>query len=280
MIRVIYRISDGSYTKPKLPGADKELCLRNFLGAVHCQHISILADNCGEATTEMCKKLAAETLGLGQATPGWDIQNTSLGNAGSFKAAIEIALGYDDDDIVYLVEDDYLHIRTSGQYSESIPERDIEEGLIKADYTTLFDHPDKYLREYQAGETAKVVRTQHAHWKLSISTTMTFATRVKTLREDQDVWKKHTEGPHPYDHEIFVDLREKKRSLAVRIPGTACHTDLTHSEQKGQLFIDHWASKLLENILLVEMDFEVRERCLEILPPGNPLKRLMILATI
>lgn len=261
MINAIYRISDGSYTKAKLPGVTKEVCLRNFLDSFVVGSITIMADNCGEDTLTMCRRTEKKMM------------ETSLGNAGSIRGAIEMVLDWDDNAIVYFVEDDYLHLRMENVPFESIPERDIAEGLLKADYVTLYDHPDKYLREYQRGEQSQVVRTQHAHWRYSVSTTMTFASTAKVLREDIEIWRKHTEGGHPDDHKIFTELGKKGRKLVVRIPGTACHTDLTYSNQKKTVFMDQWAFQTMEQILGIPEEIEA-------ILPESGLQRLMMLASL
>ena len=38
---------------------------------------------------------------------------------------------------------------------------------------------------------------------------MTFATLPSTLKEDEDVWRKHTQGTYPKDFDIFIELRKK-----------------------------------------------------------------------
>ena len=50
VVNVYYRISSSSYQKGKLPGASKEVCLRNFLETFPPeQHpFTILTDNCDE----------------------------------------------------------------------------------------------------------------------------------------------------------------------------------------------------------------------------------------
>jgi hypothetical protein len=92
---------------------------------------------------------------------------------------------------------------------------------------------------YNGGEVGKVFKTKHTHWKHTASTTMTFATRVKTLKEDMDVWLKHTQTCHPHDHFAFTELKKSKgRTVACSIPGWSWHADLTESMKYGQLMFD------------------------------------------
>lgn len=243
-MHVYYRISDNSYKKGKLPGTDKLKCLVNFFEALPDTDITIIADNCsdslikniGRLTNEYNKKRSIRTI------------ESQRGNAGALKFAIDRAMAeWDIDEVVYMVEDDYLHLSVpKGHPWNSIPSRDILEGLEIAEYVTLYDHPDKYLHEYGMGEEARVLKTKHNHWKISISTTMTFATKVRYLSADLEIWEKYTSGSHPHDHQIFQELKGEGRKLAVRIPGTACHTDLTYSEVKHGLQMEPWALAMAE----------------------------------
>lgn len=235
-MKLFYRISDKSYEKTKLIGASKEKCLMNFCQAFSriifpegadttVAPIRILADRCDRGTI----KLLTES--------GLPVTITDLGNAGSFRKALDLALEYEPNELVYFCEDDYLHL-------ESAPTL-LEEGIKRADYVTLYDHPDKYTRLYNGGEFSKVIRTESSHWRYTASTCMTFAAKVKTLKEDYDVWCKYTSETHPHDHQIFTDLVKKNRRLAVCIPGAACHTDLTFSGAMSQVFIESWAIEMM-----------------------------------
>ena len=245
-MKIFYRISDNSYEKQKLPGTSKETCLMNFVQAfadvifpegpeTKNPPIRIIADNCSRKTNKMLQQ------------SGLPMTITSLGNAGSFRHALDLALEENDDEVIYFVEDDYLHLPKAPKL--------IEEGIKRCDYLTLYDHPDKYTRYYEGGETSKVIKTESSHWRYTASTCMTFASTVKTLKEDQEVWKKHTEGDHPYDHQIFSEL--DNRRLAVCIPGAACHTDLAFSGIVKHVLIESWAIDLMTQKL--ENDLENSE---------------------
>lgn len=223
---LFYRISDKSYPKAKLPGATKAVCYSNFRSVFETpgNSITVIADNVNEETTQFLKG---------------NVLQTNLGNAGSFRKAFELALEADQDEIVYFCEDDYLHRFNAATL--------IEEGIKRSEYVTLYDHPDKYTRYYNGGEFSKVIKTASSHWRFTASTCMTFAAKVKTLREDVETWKKFTEGDHPHDHHIFMELGEKKRRLAVSIPGAACHTDLTFCQHMKGDHMDGWAVDMMSN---------------------------------
>lgn len=243
MLRLYYRISDQGYPKAKLPGSNKEVCLMNFCKAFaedifntnNDPPMRIIADNCDRKTN----KMLIET--------GLPCTVTNLGNAGSLRKAFEIALEEgEDEDLVYFVEDDYLHLPSASQL--------IKEGLSVAHYVTLYDHPDKYTKVYNGGEISKVMRTQSSHWRMTQSTCMTFGCKIETLRKDRSIWDKWTEGDHPHDHKVFTELGKHKRTLAVCIPGAACHTDLTFSGSVNHIMIDSWAIEMM--ITELECKFE------------------------
>jgi hypothetical protein len=208
-MKTVYRISDNGYVKPKLPGATKLLCLENFLetfGKIDY----LIADNCSNETIEKISTVAEQ------------FHVTKLGNAPSFIYSVDILAkeGIENDELIYFVEDDYLHHPNS--------KITLENALDLADYLTLFDHPDKYSRMYSYGETSKVQRVKNQHWKTSASTTMTFACKYKTIKDDFKVFKKSCVDFHPNDHEIFERLQKTyKRKLMVSIPGLSFHTDVT-----------------------------------------------------
>jgi hypothetical protein len=214
----LYRISDGSGKKTRFPFATKEVCLRNFLRVFQPSRddLIIIADNVGDVTWQMINALHPNTV------------RTSLHNAGSWRyAAFEIATKrFQEDQVIYFVEDDYLHRPGSRQV--------LLEGIGIAHYVSLYDHKDKYLNANEGGpnpfveyggELTRVVRTTSAHWKLSNSTTMTFATTVKVLRQDQRVWNRHTQGSSPNDFQAFLELARKSRRLVTPVPSYSTHCE-------------------------------------------------------
>jgi len=242
-INVFYRISDKGNPVGALPYATKFRCLENAIKEFGADALFVIADNCNETTI---KFLEDHNLSF---------EETSLGNFESFKYMIrERILKEDDDLFVYLLEDDYLHRPGSKNV--------LLEGLEIADYATLYDHPDKYWMEKDGGnpfnlrkfQPCRVYITQSTHWKTTNSTPMTFACKVKTLREDYKVFFKYSsrKGKIPKSFYVFSELtrqrklnpmfffwadghknlpyivlwnffRRKKRVLINSIPGYASH---------------------------------------------------------
>ena len=219
-LKVFYRISDRSYLKPKLPGADKFVCYESFREAFPEANITIIADHTHPDTKEyFC---------------GLDVIQTELGNAASLRYAIKWAIDEAKRyDFVYFAEDDYLYRKGASSV--------LMEGAELADYVTLYDHPDKYTKQYRMGEISQVRRTKSSHWRYTLSTCMTFGVWTDILKHDLNFWQEYTKGDHPNDHQVFADLNGANRKLAVSIPGWACHTDLTFSGAVQNFLIDDWA---------------------------------------
>ena len=215
-MRIIYRISDTGYNKVKPDYINNESCLKNATKVFKDAHWSILADNISEETNDMIQKHH----------PRSEISYLEVGHgAGTFNIALNEALTYDDNEIVYFIENDYLHKLDS--------QKILEEGFnnLGASFISLYDHPDKYLDPNEGGnpycegrsETTRVYCTDSVHWKITNSTTMTFAAKVSTLKDCEDTLRKHTSGSHPNDFQMFLDLMNQQKYLITPIPGYATH---------------------------------------------------------
>jgi hypothetical protein len=214
-MRIIYRISDSGYNKVKPDYINNEACLLNALDMFSTEYHDwlVIADNVSEETKNMIKKYVL------------NVEYVSVGHgAGTFNLALNEALKHDDDEIVYFLENDYLHKLNSPKI--------IEEGLsLGASFVSLYDHPDKYLTPERGGnpycdggaENTRVYLTESTHWKITNSTTMTFAAKVSALKENEEILRHHTSGTHPNDFQMFMELRANNKLLVTPIPGYATH---------------------------------------------------------
>jgi hypothetical protein len=209
-------MSSNSYPKNKISWATKEYCLKNFVNQFPSSDIVLVADN-----------LDNELYGYAKQFGLYKIQKTSLGNAKSFRHALNEAITFPDNELVYFVEDDYLH-RDGSKIA-------LEEAMQVSSYATLYDHPDKYVNASDGGpnpfikdggELTRLIVTRSSHWKITNSTTMTFATTVKTLKEDYHVFQMHTRGDCPNDFKIFCDLCHAGRCLVSSVPGLSTHVEI------------------------------------------------------
>lgn len=231
---ILYRLSDKSCNKLKIPGCTKDYCLNNFLSNLQSNYkFYLILDNCNKETIIKYNYLE-------------NIIITNLGNSNSFLYTLQFALNNFNNEIIYFVEDDYLHKKDSLKL--------INEGLEYFDYVSLYDHPDKYLEERYEDKICKLLKTENTHWKSSVSTTMTFASKVKTLKRDYHIWEKYTKNfNYPQDHNAFVEINGFEATtskLGISIPGNSEHIDLTLSKTKNKDLISQWAWDLIINSYL------------------------------
>ena len=134
-MRIIYRISDAGYNKVKPDYINNENCLANATKEFDDAMWSVIADNVSEDTNNMIQKYVTRDC----------ILYTEKGNgAATFNIALDEALTYDDDEIIYFIENDYLH----KPGSQKIIQEAFELG---ASFVSLYDHPDKYIGPDKGG---------------------------------------------------------------------------------------------------------------------------------
>lgn len=228
-MHVIYRISDNGYLKEKPEYVTNENCFRNALSVFGKSQWTVIADSASEETKLLVKECSGS------------IKHVEIGHgAGTFNTALDIALGLPEDETVYFLENDYLHRHNADRVLESAFD-------LEFDYATLYDHPDKYMNPFEGGnpfcsnrsEATRVYLGEHCHWKLTNSTTMTFAAKAKTLKQDESILRKWTKETHPHDFQMFTELIQKGRRLASPLPGYA-----THGETKWLSPLTNWKETL------------------------------------
>lgn len=259
----IYRISDYSNPEKIKPDyASKENCLRNFIREFEADNLFVLCDNVSKETHDMVLKYVHKDR----------VFLSNHGNTGTFLASLGIAkrLLEDveeeriDEIIFYFVEDDYIHRRGAAHI--------LREAFLdlKADYATLYDHPDKYQNNkderyewghgkvdldspsgvrypkhiYGKGEDTKVLISTSAHWKRTGSTTMTWATTARNLLEDfGDMLELHTGKPLPMGGTTFKMLAKKNKYLISPIPSFS-----THAEERWLSYFVNWEEEANYNL--------------------------------
>jgi SAM-dependent methyltransferase len=151
------------------------------------------------------------------------------GNSACFLGALRYALAeYDDDDVVYFVEDDYLHAPGALAALRAA----FAAGGPPAEYATLYDHPDKYTGSPPPARLW--VAAGGGHWREAPSTTCTFAARVRTVRRDMPLFEffARLDPAQPADREMWGALRGLGRVLVSRVPGLSTHA-MTGLESPG-----------------------------------------------
>lgn len=221
-IYIYYRISDNGFKNKIKPSfITKYNCLRNALDTFKGNNVyfKVYVDSVIPITEKMIHDLCDYR------------ENTEIikidihSNGFSFRRVYEDACKLEDNNLVYFLEDDYIHQENALEYLKDAAEWNY------TDYISLYDHPDKYdnneaevnplAKEF--GEITKVFKTSNHHWKLTNSTTMTFAAFVDVLKRDKEIFWKYTETGYPYDFEIFINLLKEGKLLSSPIPSISTH---------------------------------------------------------
>jgi hypothetical protein len=222
MINIVYRISKAGYNKIKATYINNQNCFEN---AIKCFNPSknkwfVIADGVDEPIVKLLEdNLPKECV---------DYVEIKNGPGYPFMYMLnKMIQTLPDDEIVYFLENDYVHREGS--------DLAIEEAIeLGADYVTLYDHPDKYLNPDEGGnpyidgrsEVTRVFLTDSCHWKLTNSTTGTFAATIKVLKRDYETIKKYANNQHWSDFNMFTDLLNQGATLVSPIPSYSTHGDL------------------------------------------------------
>jgi hypothetical protein len=145
----------------------------------------------------------------------------------SFLKTLEIILdqNFNEDQIIYLLEDDYLH---RPEWCNIM----LEGFKINSHYLTLYDF-DLFIGK---GYLSEIFTTPNSHWRAVPATTNTFACKYKTLVEDFNVHKEYSingvkeqEGFYfSKDYDKFWELQKQNKYLISPIPGWSTHCDANH----------------------------------------------------
>jgi hypothetical protein len=215
---VFVRVSDlsAATNKLKLSAYPKLACISNLVAIFGSSRVIVIADCVSSDLRQSIDDLDVQIIAC---------DNRSGGK--TFLQAVDTALSLPKDVAVYLVEDDYIHCTNALTL--------ILEGInMGFDYVSLYDHPDKYEGHtvvnpsVRGGELTRLLISSSTHWKLTDSTTMTFATTVSTLIEDQAVIRRFCQGRQPQDYDMFLQLRCNGRTVASSVPGASTHTEIDH----------------------------------------------------
>ena len=195
----------------------KKDCWYSFLNSFSKQKIVVVCDNCEKESLDFFKSDAFKIFDI-------SVVETNLGNSKNAIFTYRYALKKFPEQNYYFCEDDYIH---EGKFLPDL----LEEALEYVDYCSLYDHGDKY-KNYCGnpnpllrglGEQTELFRTDSSHWKLTNSTTMTFATKYDVLKKDIDFIEKFANMSIPRDFDMFMGLNKKGRTLATPIPSKSTH---------------------------------------------------------
>jgi hypothetical protein len=230
-LRLSNQTASAGGKKQRIKGFDKLDCIRNLATEFGPENITIIADSLTDSFKQQVKTL--QPFHHSSDTPNVPpmkirIIHVEFGNGSeTYRAALEMAIEENDDmDNVYLVEDDFYHLPGS------------KKALIEAcdkyeQYSTVYDHPDKYLNAElggnphikDSGEVTRLMRTDNYHWKITNSTVMTFATKVGRLKLDYNIHQEFSKDRITDSFRMFMALNEKGIGCVSSIPGLSSHLE-------------------------------------------------------
>jgi hypothetical protein len=230
MIHILYRACIAEKTGVRPPFYSKRSCARSLIRSIRSARVgSVHLFIDGHDPIEIVEEFKCGYEGT------QFVRLASVGNSGSFRIALQLALAFADDDIVYFVEDDYLHVREAlGKLQAAFLQ------VPNAHYVTLYDHPARYMPTFIGGadlihRESRIFLAGSHHWRSQESTCMTFAARTGTLREDRGLFEAYlSDQTAPSDRELFRHLqglgryrkRSPRRLLIGPMPSLATHCHL------------------------------------------------------
>tara|TARA_B100000963_G_scaffold100156_1_gene86588 strand:+ start:5739 stop:6434 length:696 start_codon:yes stop_codon:yes gene_type:complete len=218
-MKVYYRLSNQSAGghKNKLSHATKKHCLANTVSVFGKDNIVVVGDNLNHETVQMVNSIGVRL-----------VQVSNGNGSGTFRDALDLALQENsNNDIIYLLEDDFLH----RPEAKAI----IEEGVGSYNgYVTGYDHPDKYIDKTlggnpfieSGGEVTRLIKTTSSHWKITNSTVMSFAATHNRLQTDKDLLYKHSSKRITDSFALFLELSQERGVPCISsVPGVSTHTE-------------------------------------------------------
>ena len=244
-LKCYYRICD----KAKMGwGFTWKQCLLNFIDYFQPtpDELILFLDNSEQSTVNDVSDIC-QTYGFKMP------ELTKYGNSYSFYKSAEKALNdiETDEDMIYFVENDYLH-RSGSKFALT----EMLNTFGKDGYVTLYDHPDKYYPfffdtnrnqyanyceiEENTNIKSKIHYLKSGWWRTVPTTCMTFGCKAKVLKEDFSVIKEHTEpygAKQPKDFDMFNKLIASGRELYSSIPSYSSHTSLMATGVDWKLYM-------------------------------------------
>jgi len=190
------------------------------------------------------------------------IDNSSLGSAAkSLQKQIDLAVESNDEEWVYMCEDDYLHVPYAFKYlSELIQNKDeylYTSGKRKNYMNHLIgdlskvpliihtpDYPDRYDPSWK--RLSFVFLSRYCHWRQISNTTHTFLLECRTIKQFEKYIRQSAEGPSDskLSEKVYGRIFFKNRALCLS-PICGLSTHMTEGVMTP--FVD-WQTIVQENI--------------------------------
>ena len=209
MIHIFYRHYqvEGSDYKSRPKWFDFEKCFVNLLTSIDNKDVKLHVVFDGNAQNNFIWKYKNHYT-LHEFKGGNDFASAME----AYRLAKEIVVG--DNDLIYFLENDYLHINNWVNIIE-----ELFETYSNINYVSLYDHNDKYFLPMYEDLVSKIFTTENHHWRTTPSTCGTFIIKNSLFKEDYDIHK-GLEG----DHNKYLWLTENKNRFVITpIPGLSTH---------------------------------------------------------
>tara|TARA_Y200000002_G_scaffold93221_1_gene75153 strand:- start:1655 stop:2356 length:702 start_codon:yes stop_codon:yes gene_type:complete len=205
--------SKFSENRERVNGFSKEACYKNMKNTLDrsTSNLTFLMD--GELNMHFLnneKEFKVENIEGGSQAKSWD-------------SALDYVKerNFNDEQIIYFVEDDYLHLNN---WSDIL----LDGFELNIEHLSLYDHLDKYKLPLYKKLQSSILIGKKCHWRSVPSTTLSFAVKFKNFKKYFNIYKKFNfinEGKTK-DHEMFLELWKNGSNLITPIPGYASHMDL------------------------------------------------------
>ena len=207
------QFSKFSENRERVNGFSKEACYKNMKNTLDrsTSNLTFLMD--GELNMHFLnneKEFKVENIEGGSQAKSWD-------------SALDYVKerNFNDEQIIYFVEDDYLHLNN---WSDIL----LDGFELNIEHLSLYDHLDKYKLPLYKKLQSSILIGKKCHWRSVPSTTLSFAVKFKNFKKYFNIYKKFNlinEGKTK-DHEMFLELWKNGSNLITPIPGYASHMDL------------------------------------------------------
>ena len=209
-IHIFYRHYEieGSDYKGRPSWFDFEKCFLNFLDSIEGEEnveLHVIMD--GKASNNFIGKYL-DKFTVHEFKGGSDFASSMF----SYKLAHSLVK--DPSDLIYFVENDYLHIKG---WVEKVTT--LFNTYSNINYVSLYDHNDKYFLPMYDDLASKIFTTKNHHWRNTPSTCGTYIIKNDLFQEDYDIHL-NLQG----DHNKYLWLAQNRNRFVITpIPGLSTH---------------------------------------------------------
>lgn len=209
---------------PRDPWFSYEGCFKNFTSTMADTRLTLLIDGTPDNPTfidnneyEKVYFTGAQPGRMDHGPQGYPIAWENMTN--KIKSDIDAGI-IGRDDLIYICEDDYIHVRNWHQCVMDLFQSHPE--FLATTYVTLYDHPDKYIESIQPvkhyiTDKYRLYISNHRHWRQTPNGCGNFIVAAKLFNRDWEIMKVH------YDGERSRLLGEAGRQYLSPIPGVSSH---------------------------------------------------------